>query len=938
MSVIDRFYGLNAGYVLELYERYLQDPTSVDPAARAFFEHWRPEEPSDGQRAVPVPGQAVAVNITAIVAAANLAQSIRKHGHLAATLDPLGSPPPGDPALEPAAHGITEADLAALPAFIVGGPVAQNARSAAEAIAALRTVYCGTIGYDFDHVQAAEERAWLTDAAESGRYQQPLTAEQQRALLDRLTHVETFERFLHRTFVGTKRFSIEGTDMMVPMLDAVVSDAAATGIGNVMIGMAHRGRLNVLTHVLGKPYEQMIAEFMGIREVEEAEHETSAGWWTGDVKYHLGWQQPDQQQQVHITVPSNPSHLEFVNPVLEGRVRAAQESRTEPGAPAKNVDRVLPILINGDAAFPGEGVVAETVNISRRPAYQTGGTLHIIVNNQLGYTTEPWQGRSTYYASDVARGFEIPVIHVNADDPIACLVAARIAFAYRQRFHKDFLIDLIGYRRWGHNEGDEPSFTQPLMYADITAHPTVREIFARRLEQDGIVTHDEAEAMVSSLMSQLQEIRKRLADTRATYRAEALLASRGTVRSVETAVPPDTLRELNRQIHALPDGFTMNPKLKRNMQRRLEAIDKGAPIDWAHAEALAFAAILADGRPIRLTGQDTERGTFSQRHVVFHDAKTGETAGPLATMPLARASFVVANSPLSEAGALGFEYGYSVQAPEALVLWEAQFGDFANAAQVIIDQFIVAGRAKWRETSSLVLLLPHGYEGQGPEHSSARLERYLQLAANDNIRVVNPTTAAQYFHLLRHQAALLDEAPRPLVIMTPKSLLRHPQAASAAAELAHGRFPAVFDDAAAASRREAVGRLILCSGKVFVDLVTSDRRAEAENVAIARVEQLYPLPEDEILTVVANYPNVREVIWLQEEPENMGAWRFVAHHLRDPLAARGLRLGYIGREERASPAEGIGEIHALEQARIVEQAFAGAPVPEVKTYGVQHAD
>jgi len=929
MSMARLFPGINIGYVLEQYERYQQDPNQVDAAWRAFFERWgsvlvAEEGPTTPGVAAP------AVDLAKVAAVVSLAESIRKRGHRAAHLDPLGSDPPGDPALDTGYHGLSERDLDTLPASIVGGPIARSSQNAREAITRLRAVYCGTIGYDFGHVEEPEEREWLIEAVESGRFAVPPTPEQKRALLERLTQVEAFERFLHRAFVGQKRFSIEGTDMLVPMLDHIVSSAAEAGIATIAIGMAHRGRLNVLAHVLGKPYERILAEFLGLNHREPfSEAEGGSLGYTGDVKYHLGAKRPSGELPLQITLASNPSHLEFVNPVVEGIARAAQERRDQPGAPQRSPDACLPVLIHGDAAFPGEGIVAETLNMAQLPGYTTGGTIHIIVNNQLGYTTEPWEGRSTAYASDVARGYEIPVIHVNADDPEACLIAIRLAFAYRQRFHKDVLIDLIGYRRWGHNEGDEPSFTQPKMYAVIGQHPSVRELWARRLEVEGLVTADEVRALEQRMLERLQAIRQELVSHSDGPSDQPRIGRNGRAGEVPTAVPVDQLRELNRQAHALPEGFNLNPKLRRQLQRRLEVVERDGALDWAHAELLAFASILADGIPIRLTGQDTVRGTFSQRHVAFFDVETNERVIPLQRMPAARASFDVHNSPLAEAAPLGFEYGYSLQAPEALVLWEAQFGDFANAAQVIIDQFIASARVKWQETSGLVLLLPHGYEGQGPEHSSARLERFLQLAAEDNLRIANCTTAAQYFHLLRRQAALLKTAPRPLVVMTPKSLLRHPKAASPLAELAHGSFKPVLDDSQAGERAPEITRLILCSGKVYVDLVTSPHWEEARHVAIVRVEQLYPFPEEELRRVIDRYPNARDVVWLQEEPRNMGAWTFMEPRLRPLLGDRALR--YIGRPERASPAEGLADLHDQEQARIVTEAFEGVPEPALRS-------
>jgi 2-oxoglutarate dehydrogenase E1 component len=937
MSEIQRFYGPNAGYVLELYEQYVQDPSSVDPATRAYFEHWTPESLNGHAR--PAAAVAQGVDVAKVVGVANLAQSIRAHGHHAARLDPLDGEPLGDPLLDPHSHGLSQTDLASLPASIIGGPAASRAANAAEAVAALRAIYCGTIGYDFDHVQDAEERQWLLDAVENDRFNTPLTPEAKRTLLKRLTDVDAFERFLHRAFVGQKRFSIEGTDMMVPMLDEIIGSAAAAGTCEIVIGAAHRGRLNMMTHLLGKPYEKTIAQFLHLDHPEPAAaSEAGTGGWTGDVKYHMGARrEAGGEISARITLAANPSHLEFVNPVSEGMARASQEDRSQRGEPRQNVDACLPITIHGDSAFPGEGVVAETLNLSLLPGYQTGGTIHIISNNQIGFTTRPSDARSTFYASDMARGFEIPVIHVNADDPAACLVAARIAYAYRERFHKDFLVDLIGYRRWGHNEGDEPAFTQPLLYAQISKHPTVREIWARTLDQEGVLPLAEAEAMATAAISHLQELRAKVASGEAAAPVDRQEPTPGQVRSADTAVPMERLEELNQQIHDLPEGFSLNPKLRRNMERRRELVAENGALDWAHAETLAFASILADGTPVRLTGQDTQRGTFSQRHLVFHDPNTGATATPLQTMPLARASFAVYNSPLSEAAPIGYEYGYSVQAPEALVVWEGQFGDFANAGQVMIDQFIVAARQKWEETPSLVLLLPHGYEGQGPEHSSGRLERYLQLAADDNIRVANCTTSAQYFHLLRRQAALLDSAPRPLVVMTPKSLLRHPRASSPASELANGRFSPVLDDPDASQRAETISRVVLCSGKVYVDLVGSDLREAAEDVAIVRLELLYPFPEEDLRQVLGGYANAREIIWLQEEPKNMGAWSFVNPRLQ-AIVREDQDLRYIGRPERASPAEGLAEAHTAEQNRIVSEALQGAPVLK-NIYGVkQHAD
>jgi 2-oxoglutarate dehydrogenase E1 component len=860
------------------------------------------------------------------VRAARLARLIREQGHLAARIDPLGAEPVGDPELEASTHGLHPEDLEALPASVVGGPLAEISRNALEAVGKLRHAYCGSVGYEDDHLQIPIERVWLREAAESRRFFTQIDEAQQRDLLERLTEVETFERFLHHTFAGQKRFSIEGTDMLVPMLDRIIHEAAATGTREVVMGMAHRGRLNVLAHVLGKPYSTILSEFQSTVDQNPSVSGTGTQGWTGDVKYHLGAHMAYVEgafTAMPLTLAPNPSHLEYVDPVIMGRCRAAQEERTKPGAPYRDPKAAGAIMVHGDASFPGQGIVAETLNLSRLAGYSVGGTIHIITNNQIGFTTSPGEGRSTLYAGDLAKGFEIPIIHVNADDPIACIAVARMAFAYCTRFHKDFLIDLVGYRRWGHNEGDEPSFTQPRMSSLISAHPTVRELWATDLEQRGVVTHDEAETMVHDVQERLRESRWARPTAEQGEEHDVGVRPPGLARPQETAVPAERLRELNEALLSRPEGFTVNPKLERVLSRRKTALNEEHAIDWAHAETLALASILADGTPVRLSGQDSERGTFSQRHIVLHDA-TGKRYVPLQALPPSKASFAVHNSPLSESAVLGFEYGYSMHATEALVLWEAQFGDFANSAQVIIDQFIVSGYSKWRQTPSLVLLLPHGYEGQGPDHSSARLERFLQLAACDNIRVANCTTAAQYFHLLRRQAQLIDSAPRPLVVMTPKSLLRHPLAASSLVDLATGRFFPVLDDVDAQRRADRVTRVVLCSGKVYADLRT--RQPAPEHVAVVRLEQLYPFPEEELREVLTGYRGYRELVWLQEEPRNMGAWGYVTMRLRRLLGAN-RDLIYAGRPESASTAEGSLRRHAAEQERILAEAV-GAPIEQ----------
>jgi 2-oxoglutarate dehydrogenase E1 component len=919
-----QFYGPNLGYVLELYETYRENPRSVDEETRQFFETWSPPRMSANGRAASG-ATGVAADVEKCVGASKFIRHIRDFGHMAARLDPLGSEPPGDPTLDPAFYRISEEDLEDLPTLIIGGPVAERTSNAKEAADELRRLYCRSIGYDFGHVHVPEERFWLREAVESERFGGTVGQEDARELLRRLTQVDALEKFLHKTFLGQKRFSVEGNDMVVPMLNYLVQAAAHAGTPEVVMGMAHRGRLNVLAHVLDKSYSKIFGEFQQLDRGESASAADSPGEaWVGDVKYHLGirgWHLSEEEadQEVLINLAPNPSHLEHVNPVVEGMARAAQEKRDEAGEPRRDGEASLPILLHGDAAFPGEGVSAETLNLSRLPGYTTGGTIHIITNNQLGFTTEKGDARSTTYASDLAKGFEIPVVHVNADDPEACLAVVRMAYAYREEFGKDFMIDLIGYRRFGHNEGDEPAYTQPKMYEIIRDHPAVREIWAKELERRGVIQEGEADGMLEEILSKMQEVQKVPSDGIEEEDVATDEPHTPLVEIPETAVPAEKLAELNEAMLERPEGFTPNQKLERLFRNSRGELDDESGVDWAHAEALAFASLLEDGVPIRLTGQDTVRGTFSQRHAALYDVETGERYVPLQNIPQANASFAVYNSPLSEIAVMAFEYGYSVNAHDALVLWEAQYGDFANVGQPMIDQFIVSGQTKWGQTSGLVLLLPHGYEGQGPEHSSARLERFLQLAANENIRVANLTTAAQYFHLLRAQAAL-KENQRPLVIMAPKSLLRHPMAASRLEDFTDGGFLPVLDDEEARERVDSVERLILCSGKIYTELVGSDSREEAVDTAVARIELLYPFPEDRVREVIEGYPNLRQVLWVQEEPKNMGAWTFVEPRLNGMNDGE-VPIRYVGKPARPSPAQGSARFHKEEHADIIRAAF-----------------
>lgn len=860
---------------------------------------------------------APAAELAQVAAAMALVKAHRTHGHLAARLDPLGSEPIGDPALDPGPLGLTPEVMARVPAGVLR--IAVPGGTLAEALPNLQATYCGTIAYEVEHLGSHEERVWLREVIETGAHRRPLDKEQKMALFDRLVAVESFERFLHKAYLGQKRFSIEGVDLLVPMLDLMLEMAATEGTREVVLGMAHRGRLNVLTHTVGRPYVTILAEFEGAKKPDNGETTEFEG--TGDVKYHHGAEGAYLTKAgtaITVTLAHNPSHLEFVAPVVDGRARANQTQRR--GREAFHDPTVaLPVVIHGDAAFAGQGVVQETLNLGALRGYRTGGTVHLITNNQIGFTTDAADARSTRHASDLAKGFDIPIIHVNADDAEACLAAVRLAMMYRQRFHHDVLIDLVGYRRHGHNEGDEPSYTQPLMYERIKQHPSVGERYGSQLVQEGVLSAEEVTRRYDAAYQHLVETQQGFkASLAQAGRVEAAPARVVIGQEVETAVTADTLIALNEQLLSYPEGFTVHPKLKRQLERRRTALGAEGGIDWGHAESLAFASLLVEGVPIRLTGQDTERGTFSHRHVVLHDAVNGNTICPMQRLPGALATFEVHNSPLSELATLGFEYGYSTAASDALVLWEAQFGDFINGAQVIVDQFIAAGLSKWGVTSRLTLLLPHGYEGQGPEHSNARPERFLQLAAEGNMRIANCTTPAQYFHLLRKQAR--RNRQRPLVIFTPKSLLRLPQASSKLSELTAGHFQAVLDDPAITAP-ESVTRVVLCSGKLYYDLLHEADKMSAGRPPLVRIEKLYSFPEGEIQAVLARYPKVREVIWAQEEPHNMGAWSYLAPRL-EPLIPDGATLRYVGRPDRASPAEGYHSAHIIEQERIVREALA----------------
>ena len=897
----------NDGYVAEAYEAYRRDPASVDESWRQFFKFAESLSP------VTQPGTSEKIDaslLKRVAGAAALIDSIRAYGHLAAEIDPLGTRPPGTPELTPEFHGITEADLRTIPGDALGAPES----TAAEAVARLRNLYSSNIGFEFDHLGNAAERSWLREQIENGRVHQPLTVGEKKAILRRLTEVDALERYIGRVYQGYKRFSIEGTDALVPMLDVTIDMAAAQGARELSIAMAHRGRINVLAHILGMSYQAVFAEFEGKHDEDNAESET------GDVKYHLGAtgkRQVAGGREVALSLIPNPSHLEFVNPVLQGAVRARQDLLCDNGP--RDESRVVPVCIHGDAAFPGEGVVAETFNLSRLRGYRVGGTLHIIVNNQVGFTTDPSDGRSTRYASDLAKGFEVPIIHVNAEHTESCVRVARLGIEYRAKFGKDFLIDLVGYRRHGHNETDEPAFTQPALYAQIKSHPTTRDVWANQLLAEGIITEDEVKSLEAEIMENFERAQAQVTavdGVSPSTEEYAVSVEKDDLSTSNIANPrADQLVSLNEQLLAWPQSIKPHSRLVKTLRRRRDAMGDAGGIDWGHAEALAFASLIVDGTRIRLSGQDIERGTFSHRQSVLHDTETGETYTPLANLSDARGKFEIYNSPLSETAVLGFEYGFSTAMPEALVLWEAQFGDFVNVAQPIIDQFIASDGAKWGQDSSIVLLLPHGYEGQGPEHSSARVERFLQLCAEGNMRVAYPSTPAQYYHVLRRHAA--SKTKRPLILIQPKSLLRLPEAASKLSDLTEGRFQPVIDDPIAAEARNAVTRLVFCTGKIYYDLLAQRK----PHLALVRVEELYPWPHDAVAKIVDLYPSATEVVWAQEEPKNMGAWTYVSPRLR-VSTGNVMIVRYIGRPERASPAEGYASAHKAEQDRIVAEVTA----------------
>jgi 2-oxoglutarate dehydrogenase E1 component len=931
--------GANAGFIADLYARFLDDPASVDQSWRRFFlelgddktsalaelrpPSWDklPARVGGNNAAFPAASDAAALRraTSDSIRALQLIRAYRVRGHLEADLDPLGLDKRGPyPELDYRTYGFSEADLDR--EIFLNNVFGRERASLRQIIAILRATYCGKIGVEYMHIQVPAERAWIQQKFETRDRRRELSAADKKEILEILTTAETFERFLDRRYTGTKRFGIEGAESLMPALEAILRRGSGLGIREFVIGMPHRGRLNVLANFVGKPFAAVFSEFQGNSTNPEHVHGS------GDVKYHLGTS-ADREiggKTVHLSLAANPSHLEAVDPVVLGKVRAKQQQHADSGR-----DEIAGILMHGDAAFAGQGLVAESLELSELTGFSTGGTIHVIVNNQIGFTTAPSAARSSPYPSDVAKGVQAPIFHVNGDDPEAVVEVARIASEYRREFKKDVVVDLFCYRRHGHNEGDEPAFTQPLMYRTIARHPTTRQIYAARLIAEGVLAEGEPEAMATRFVARLEtefEAAKNYRPNKADWLEGAWAGFEPAPNddcSADTAVAVEVLRELGRGLTTAPEGFRLNPKIIRQLDAKRAAIEAGEGIDWATAEALAIASLCAEGTHVRMSGQDSGRGTFSHRHAILVDQETEKRYIPINHVRAGQAPFEIIDSPLSEAAVVGFEYGYSLADPSSLVLWEAQFGDFANGAQVIIDQFLSAGEAKWLRMSGLVLLLPHGYEGQGPEHSSARIERYLQLCAEDNIQVCNLTSAANYFHALRRQ--IRRNFRKPLVIFTPKSLLRAKEVMSRLDEMGPGSsFRRMIPEIAPIAADDAVRRVVLCSGKVYFDLVKARAASGDNRVALIRIEQLYPFPFDSLGKELARYRNA-EIIWCQEEPRNMGGWNFVDRRIEEVLAGLDIaakRPCFAGRADAASPATGLFSRHVEEQAQLVADALA----------------
>jgi 2-oxoglutarate dehydrogenase E1 component len=909
----------NVEVIEDYYQRWRKDPGSVDESWRHFFEGF---ELGSARGAGRPAGEVDSGEIAACACQAGVSQLVeayREVGHYLAHLDPLNLSPRlrDHEAFALSEYGLSEADLDRM----VDTELANPRRAALrELIAILRRTYCGTIGVEYMHIQDRKARSWLQERMETVRNKPDLGVPVRRRILLKLYATTLFENFLHSHYLGQKRFSLEGGEMLIPILDAVVERCGTWGAKEIVLGMPHRGRLNVLANILNKPYGVIFNEFEGNRP------KTVQG--DGDVKYHLGYSGDHtcaNGNQLHLSLTANPSHLEAVDPVVEGRARAKQRR-------LRDSERrlVLPILIHGDAAFSGQGLVAETLNLSQLSGYRTGGTIHIVVNNQIGFTTMPQDLRSTRYCTDVAKMIEAPIFHVNGEDPEACVYVAELATDFRQTFGRDVVVDMVCYRKHGHNEGDEPAFTQPLMYAKIRERPSITELYTEHLILTGDLTTQEAETIAETYEQKLKSVYEEVRQSRSEHDSPQVgfqgawrgLSSTYSFTPVETGADFETLRHIADVTASVPPGFQRNSKLERILSGRVKTIESRGGIDWAFAETLAFGSLLMEGTPVRLSGQDSRRGTFSQRHSVLFDAVTGEKHIPLNHLNSGQAGFCVYDSLLSEAAVLGFDYGYSLDEPNMLILWEAQFGDFANGAQVIVDQFIASAESKWGRASGIVMLLPHGYEGQGPEHSSARLERYLQLCAEENLQVVYPTTPAQYFHVLRRQVK--RPFRKPLIVMTPKSMLRLKDALSPVDDFLRGRFHETLADTIVP---DSIRRVVLCSGKLYYELLRRrDESGKSGEVALVRIEQLYPWPEEQLQQIIARYQAYDvEWVWAQEESQNMGAWTFVAPRLRQII---GEDVQYVGRGASASPATGSHAVHEREQRELVEAAI-GAAVPHL---------
>jgi len=897
----------NADYVDGLYRQYLRDPASVDEQWAIFFAGFELAA-GNGARL------ALAASAVPSIGIYNLIHSYRELGHLIANIDPLGGNLTAHPLLEPAEFGFGESDLDR----VVDCPTFKHSNRAKlrDLIALLRQTYCRTLGADYMEIADKDRRAWLQERIEPTLNQPALTVDDRRRILAELVAAEGFEQYLHTKFVGQKRFSLEGGEALIPMLSTIIEEAGAVGVEQMVFGMPHRGRLNVLANILRKPYEMIFAEFEGTFLRADIQGD-------GDVKYHLGYSRDhttSSGHRIHLSLCSNPSHLEAVNPVVEGIVRAKQHYLQD-----TDRTRVVGVLMHGDAAFTGQGLVAETLALTELPAFSNGGTIHIIVNNQIGFTTSPDAYRFTRYPSEFAKIIQAPVFHVNGDDPEAAVQAARLAMGFRHAFKEDVIIDLVCYRKYGHNEGDDPTFTQPTLYKQIGQHPSVRQQYADRLVAAGVLTAADAERMQKELRELLDDALVYARDFRPRQQVFAFggawegLSWAGDDWSAQTAVAAATLESIADGVRTAPSGFGVHPKVARLLDHRRAMLDGDGEVDWACGEMLALGSVLLEGTDIRFCGQDCGRGTFSQRHAVLHDVNSNASYVPLNHLRDGQAQLEIIDSMLSEAAVLGFEYGYSSADPRNLVVWEAQFGDFANGAQVIIDQFIASAESKWQRMSGLVMLLPHGYEGQGPEHSSARLERYLQLCAENNLQVCNLTTPAQYFHALRRQ--MHRPFRKPLVIMSPKSLLRHKLVVSAVRDFTEHAFRPVLGEVDPIDPAR-VRRVCLCSGKVFYDLLVARREREIEDVALVRLEQLYPFPNDEVLAQVNAYPATAELVWVQEEPRNMGAWAHVAQYTRYMFGTR--ELGYAGRHAAASPAPGSYKLHESETEELIHWALRKA--------------